>query len=95
MDHDLHKENQAGASGLTSSTPTSSALPKTPDDSIDDSAQLEAKRFATLAARIARLGGELHQSAAGGLVVRAGGAVRHFDGVAACRVFLAEVEGRS
>ena len=91
MDHDFHKGNQAGASGLIP-TPTSGGLPKSPDDIVAD---IEAKRFATLAARIARLGGELHQSAAGGLVVRAGGAVRHFDGVAACRVFLAEVEGRA
>ena len=92
MDREAFKENQAGASGLTS-TPTGPV--QKPDDSIGDSAQLEAKRLATLAARIALLGDELHELRSGGLLVRAGPAARHFDNLKECCEFYSLVEGRA
>ena len=88
MDH--HPGNETGhVISVASPTPTEPV--QKPNDSIDDSAQLEVKRIATLAARIALLGGELHELRSGGLLVRAGGASRHFNESREIKAFLAEV----
>ena len=68
--------------------------PVQPIDSIDDSAQLEGKRFATLTAELARLGAQLVELRSGAYLISSGGTCRHFDTFEACRQFYAQIRGR-
>ena len=93
MDRDPHKENQAGASGLTS-TPTSGALPETTGDIVAEESRVKEKSRSTTAAKLALLGATFRELQSGACIVECGGVQRHFDSLEACRRFCAQIEGR-
>ena len=94
MDHDPPNEKRREGEFAAPPTPTFESG-KTLDASIVDSAQLEAKQLATLAAELARLGAQLHELRGGAYLIAVGGACRHFDDLSACRQFYRQIGGRS
>ena len=89
---DLHKENQAGASGLI---PTPSRVGYQPDAIVVDIERVKEKSRSTTAAKLALLGAEFRELPSGVCLVTCGGVQRRFWDHGAVREFLEAIEGRA